>query len=117
MRGNGDWVDDQRPKNWREKVLFLYPNGDAPLTAIMSKMKEESTTDPEYSWWTKSLASQAATVVSVYKDILSTAYTTGGVAGNILYAKIGTEAACKEFRAGHQVLLRNTANFEDTSRG
>jgi hypothetical protein len=79
----------------------------------MSKLKEESTDDPEYSWWTKSLASQAATVVSVYKDILSTAYTTGGVAGNILYAKIGTEAACKEFRAGHQVLLRNTANFED----
>jgi hypothetical protein len=43
MRGNGDWVTDQRPKNWRETMLFLYPNGSMPLTAIMSKMKSEKT--------------------------------------------------------------------------
>lgn len=113
MRGNGDWADDQRPKNWRQKVLQLYPNGDAPLTAILSMMKEESVDDPEFNWWTKTLATQAATVVEVYTDILSTAYTTGGTAGDILYVNVGTEAACKEFRAGHQVLLRNTANFAD----
>ena len=115
MRGNGDWVDEQRPKNWRQKVLQLYPNGDAPLTAILSMMKEESTDDPEYSWWTKSLAGQAATVVSVWKtaDLSSTEYTTGGVAGDILYCNIATEAACKEFRPGHQILLRNTTNFLD----
>ena len=49
MRGNGDWTADQRPKNWRQKVLQLYPNGDAPLTAILSMMKNESTDDPEYN--------------------------------------------------------------------
>ena len=49
MRGTGDFVDEQRPKNWREKILQLYPNGDAPLTAILSKMKEESTDDPEFN--------------------------------------------------------------------
>lgn len=115
MRGNGDWADEQRPKNWRQKVLQLYPNGDAPLTAILSMMKEESTDDPEYSWWTKSLATQAATVVSVWKtaDLSSTEYTTTGVSGDTLYCNIATEAACKEFRPGHQVLLRNTANFAD----
>jgi hypothetical protein len=48
MRGNGDWVTDQRPKNWRETMLFLYPNGSMPLTAIMSKMKSEKTDDPQY---------------------------------------------------------------------
>lgn len=47
MRGTGDWVTDQRPKNWRETILFLYPNGTAPLTAIMSKMKSEKTDDPQ----------------------------------------------------------------------
>lgn len=113
MRGSGDWVADQRPKNWREKILQLYPNGDAPLTAILSMMKNESTDDPEYSWWTKSLAAQAAEVTNVYTDVLSSAYTTGGVAGNVLYCKIATEATCKEFRAGHQVLLRNTSNYAD----
>jgi len=114
MRGNGDWVTDQRPKNWRQKILQLYPNGDAPLTALLSMMKEESVNDPEFYWWTKTLATQAATVGSVYTDaLLSSAYTTGGVTGDILYANIATEAACKEFRSGHQVLLRNTDNYAD----
>ena len=113
MRGNGDWVADQRPKNWRQKILQLYPNGDAPLTAMLSVMGEESVDDPEFNWWTKSLATQAATVVSIYKtsDLSTTEYTTGGVTGDILYAKIGSEAACKEFRIGHQVLLRTTSSF------
>ena len=114
MRGNGDWVDEQRPKNWRQKVLQLYPNGDAPLTAILSMMGEESTDDPEFAWWTKSLATQAATVTNVYDDaLLASAYDTDGAVGDILYAKIPTEAACKEFRTGHQVLLRDTTDFAD----
>ena len=25
MRGNGDWVNGQRPLNWRQKILKLYP--------------------------------------------------------------------------------------------
>lgn len=25
MRGTGDWATDQRPKAWRELILFLYP--------------------------------------------------------------------------------------------
>lgn len=113
--GNGDWIEGQRPKNWRQKILQLYPNGDAPLTAILSMMGEESTDDPEFYWWTKSLATQAATVISVWKtsDLSSTEYTTGGAVGDILYAHIGSADACKEFRPGHQVLLRNTSNFED----
>lgn len=114
MRGNGDWVTDQRPKNWREKILQLYPNGDAPLTAVLSMMKNEATDDAEFNWWTKSLASQACTVTNVYKEAaLANAYTTSGIAGDIVYAQIATEALTKEFRAGHQVLLRNTANYED----
>lgn len=48
MRGTGNWVTDQRPKNYRELVLMLYPNGQAPLTAIMSKMKSQPVDDPEF---------------------------------------------------------------------
>jgi len=48
MRGTGDWVTDARPKNYRETMLFLYPNGDLPLTAMMSKMKNEKVDDPEF---------------------------------------------------------------------
>ena len=111
MRGTGDWTADERPKDWRETVLFLYPNGTAPLTAILSKMKSEKTIDPEFNWWTKMLPDQAATVTGVYTDsLLSSAYTSGGVLGTVLYLKMA-EASAKQFRVGHQVLLRDASDF------
>ena len=113
MRGTGDWATDERPKNWRQGILRLYPNGDMPLTAILSKMKERRVDDPEFNWWTKGLPSQAGTVTDVYTDaLMSTAYTTGGAAGDTLYVKVAA-AVAQEMRAGHQVLLRNTANYLD----
>lgn len=111
MRGTGDWVTDQRPKNWRETILYLYPNGDLPLTAFMSKMKSEKTDDPEFNWWTKNLPTQRATVTGVYTDVaLSSAYTSGGVAGSVLYFKM-SEDDSKHFRIGHQVLLRDASDY------
>lgn len=110
MRGTGDWVTDQRPKNWREMILYRYPNGMAPLTAIMSKMGSESVDDPEFNWWTKGLPTQSATVTGVYTDsALTTAYTTGGTAGATLFVKMSA-AAVANFREGHQVLLRDASD-------
>lgn len=51
LRGTGDWGADQRPKNFRETILFRNPQGSAPITALMSKMSEDSTDDPEFNWW------------------------------------------------------------------
>lgn len=51
MRGTGDWGTDERPKSFRESILWRSPNGQAPLTALMSKMKSESVNDPEFAWW------------------------------------------------------------------
>lgn len=111
MRGSGDWAVDQRPKNWRETILFLYPNGSMPLTAIMSKMKSEKTDDAQYYWWTKLLPTQAATVTGVYTDsVLTTAYVSGAVAGAVLYIKMAA-ADLIHFRAGHTVLLRDASDF------
>lgn len=49
----------RRPQNFREAILMLYPNGGgvekAPLTALTAVMKSESTDDPVYHWFTKSL--------------------------------------------------------------
>lgn len=112
MRGTGDWATDQRPKNWRETIFYLYPNGAAPLTAMLSKMKSEKVDDPEFNWWTKTLPSQGGAVTGVYTDAaLSSAYTSGGVAGSILYIKMAL-ALSKEFRVGHQVLLRDASDYE-----
>ena|SRR3990167_5483722 len=55
LRGTGDWATDERPKNFREYILWRRPNGSAPLTALLSKMKSEKVDDPEYAWWEEEL--------------------------------------------------------------
>lgn len=55
LRGTGDWATDERPKNFREYILWRDPNGMSPLTALLSKMGSESTNDPEYNWWEEQL--------------------------------------------------------------
>lgn len=51
LRGTGDWGTDERPKNFRETILWRNPNGRTPIFAMMARMKKESTNDPEFSWW------------------------------------------------------------------
>tara|TARA_Y100000593_G_scaffold4160_1_gene8227 strand:- start:255 stop:1544 length:1290 start_codon:yes stop_codon:yes gene_type:complete len=110
MRGTGSWVTDQRPKNWREMILYLYPNGSAPLTAVLSKISEESTDDPEFNWWTKALPKQSGTVTGTYTDTgLSSALSGATTSGDTVYAKCA-EADADNFREGHTALLRDASN-------
>jgi hypothetical protein len=51
LRGTGDFSTDERPKNFREMILWLEPNGDAPIFALTSKAKKRTVNDPEYAWW------------------------------------------------------------------
>lgn len=57
LRTDENWITNQRPQNWRETVLMLYPNSSelnkAPLTALTSVMKSESTDDPVFHWFEK----------------------------------------------------------------
>ncbi len=51
LRGTGDWGTDERPKNFREMILFRNPNGTAPIFALTSKAGMKSVDDPEFAWW------------------------------------------------------------------
>lgn len=51
MRGTGSFGTDERPKSFREMILWEEPNGQSPLTALMSKMGSEKLSDPEFNWW------------------------------------------------------------------
>lgn len=51
LRGTGDWGADERPKNFREMILFRNPNGTAPIFALMGRVQKQSTDDPEFAWW------------------------------------------------------------------
>lgn len=55
LRGTGSWATDERPKNFREMILWRRPNGKAPLTALLSKTKSEAVNDPEFNWWEEQL--------------------------------------------------------------
>jgi len=117
MRGTGDWVANQRPENWREAILYLYPNGKAPLTAIMAAMSSEKTTDPIFHWWEKNLPDQRAAITGVYTDAgLSAAYVSGGVAGDTVYVKMAL-ADVKKFMASHQILIRDADQLKTDVNG
>lgn len=51
LRGSGDFGTDERPKNFREMILWMNPNGQAPIFALTSKARKKTVDDPEYSWW------------------------------------------------------------------
>ena len=115
MRATNDFtVDGQRPKNWRETLLRLYPNGKAPLTALTALMKTESTDDPEYNWFCKVLPTQAGTLTGMYTNAgLTTEVNATGTAGTTYYAKL-SELEAKQFMPSHTVLLRSesTTSFD-----
>jgi hypothetical protein len=62
MRGTGTFASVERPQNWRQGMLLYFPNGDAPLTAFMSKLKDQPTDDPQYHWFEKGLPIQRGTI-------------------------------------------------------
>ena len=55
LRGTGDWGTDERPKNFREMILWRRPNGNTPITALMSKTKSVKVDDPEFAHWEEEL--------------------------------------------------------------
>lgn len=111
MRGTGDWVADQRPMSWRQNILYLYPNGMTPLTAILSMMGSKKVTDAQFHWWTEQIGSVSGAVAGIFTvPDLSVPYVTGGVANDVVYAAV-TATLANRIRAGHQILLRDASDY------
>ena len=53
LRDTSGFVTDQRPKNWREGIFLMNPNGMTSLTGLTSLMKSKVTDDPDFYWWDK----------------------------------------------------------------
>lgn len=111
MRGTGDWVAGQRPMNWRQNILYLYPNGMTPLTAILSMMSQSRVDDPQFHWWTQMMGSVQGVINGVFTlPDLSVAYAGGGVQYGTVYVTV-IAADGPRIRAGHQILLRSTTDY------
>ena len=111
MRGTGDWVANQRPLSWRQQIMYLYPNGMAPLTAILSMMGAKKVTDPDFNWWTQAQSTVQGAVAGIFTIAdLSVAYVAGGVAGDTVFVQVTTLLA-NRIRQGHQILLRDESDY------
>lgn len=96
LRGTGSMGTDERPKNFREMILWRNPNGTAPLTALLSKVAKEGVNDPEFSWWDEVVAltrlqidgalndSATTVVVDSVDPSVSTPSTNYGTALNLV---------------------------------
>lgn len=74
LKGTSRFSTDERPKNWRETILHLFPNGDAPLTALSSFLDSEPVNDPEFSWWEKKLPVQRIQLDGAIADGVTTTF-------------------------------------------
>lgn len=119
MKGTGDWATDERPKNFRQGILKIFPNGSTPMTAINSKGSSRRVDDPEFSYFSKDLALQGGALSGsgVYLDAqLTTAVTAATANGVVVYAKVLTTIA-NHFRPGHTVVMVQDADTTNTTFG
>lgn len=94
MKGTGGFsTPDERPKNYRELILLLFPNASAPLTALLSKLKNEPTDDPEFKIFLKALPNQ--------RVLNSGAQTSGATA-------LTLTAAAAFVKPGHSLYVERT---------
>ena len=73
MRGSTSWDDvtGLRPENYRERLLYEYPNGDFPITSIIATQGgKELTDDYSFHWFEEELPtfSGASTAGEIYCD-------------------------------------------------
>jgi hypothetical protein len=99
---------DIRPRNWRETMLLLYPNsseiGKAPLTALTSMMKSESTDDPEFNWFSKQLDDRRVVLTT---DIATTGQTA------LVVSNVGARANTGAFivKTGDVLMVEGTGEL------
>lgn len=97
LRGTGDWGTDERPKDFRESILWRSPNGQSPLTALLGKMGSEKVKDPEFIWWQEPLNTVRvqSTVVKTNADTTLTLAAGGDnlVPGDLLMVEKADQVA------------------------
>lgn len=99
MRTRRTWDDEEVPKGYREGVNYLWPNGKATLTGLLSSVKKVRETQSEFCWFEKKKKA---------KNVAATTGSTTVARGDSVNIGITVEFM-NMIREGHEILLR-TAN-------
>ncbi len=107
-RASNSFSADERPTSYRQKVLELFPNGEAPLTAITSMCDTESVDDPEFNWWTQTLPQQGGAITDQFTtpDTGGTPVTTATFAQDVTVWLQVKAVVARHFVEGKQALIR-----------
>lgn len=102
LRGTDDLTSDERPLDWETAHLIMYPNGQAPLVALLSQVTSQVVTgDPQFQWWERHMTPRRVQ--------MSGTATTGDTTFDLTYYGNGTDAA-PEIQVGQ--ILRNERTGE-----
>lgn len=122
-RGTGDFISNADRDGWRKGLTRLFPNGELSLTALTSQMKSRSEDHVKFHWFDKLPPNISANIAGIYTNVaLSSAYSSGGTTGSLLYIKVtttnGRDAAttAKSFVAGSSVAIRDETDPTNTVR-
>jgi len=121
MVGTGRWSSDERPEDWRQELLYNFPRGSMPITAITSKTpKPKPGTDPAFHWWEKNQATNTGAFTAIYTDqAMSDPYATtwpawNAPAGTTLHMKVDATAdtpLTDQVRVGAILCIMQTAHY------
>lgn len=102
LRDTSNFVANQRPENYRQAQLLLYPNGKMPLTGLTSLMSESSTDDPVFHWWEKALDDRRIALHATSGDL------TAPAAGTVQTLTLEAAANALSFVANDILLVEHT---------
>lgn len=118
LRGSDMVGTDERPKNFREAILWLDPNGMTPITALTARTTTETTDDPEFAWWEELQAPKKAVLTAASGGTGGTDRTTFTVAATVDEANgVYAITAASQFKVGDLLRLFDTTGSEPTSYG
>ena len=110
---------DENPESWIPVIHELYPNGDLPLAGLFLSQPKDKATSDTFNWWERPYQMQIGemTAGQVYTDVaLATAYTSGGVAGTVVYVKM-TAAFAGIFTNNDIVQFIDESYYQVDTRG
>jgi hypothetical protein len=111
LRGTGDWGTDERPKDFRESILFYNPNGTAPIFALTGKAGKKVVTDPQFFWWSEPNTLWRSTTNLSGGTLAATDTTFTIAAADPTSTTPGTPwAAATHLKQGDLILIEGTAD-------